>query len=79
MGRLSPLDGIGPREIGLERLIERARDGITEEVILATNFTAEGEATAHYAGELPEGRAASRSPGSPEACQRAANWSMWTA
>jgi recombination protein RecR len=52
MGRLSPLDGIGPREIGLERLIERARDGVTEEVILATNFTAEGEATAHYAGEL---------------------------
>jgi recombination protein RecR len=56
MGRLSPLDGIGPREIGLERLIERARDGITEEVILATNFTAEGEATAHYAGELLKSR-----------------------
>ena len=52
LGRLSPLDGVGPREIGLERLIERACDGITEEVILATNFTAEGEATAHYAGEL---------------------------
>jgi len=51
MGRLSPLDGIGPREIGLERLIDRARDGVTEEIILATNFTAEGEATAHYAGE----------------------------
>jgi len=56
MGRLSPLDGIGPREIGLERLIERARDGITEEVILATNFTAEGEATAHYASELLKAR-----------------------
>ena len=56
MGRLSPLDGIGPREIGLERLIERARDGIAEEVILATNFTAEGEATAHYAGELLKAR-----------------------
>jgi recombination protein RecR len=56
MGRLSPLDGIGPKEIGLERLIERARDGITEEVILATNFTAEGEATAHYAGELLKAR-----------------------
>jgi recombination protein RecR len=52
MGRLSPLDGIGPREIGLDRLIKRARDGITEEVILATNFTVEGEATAHYLGEL---------------------------
>jgi recombination protein RecR len=52
MGRLSPLDGVGPREIGLEQLIARAQDGETEEVILATNFTAEGEATAHYAGEL---------------------------
>ncbi|MBS4099337.1 MAG: recombination mediator RecR [Sulfuricella sp.] len=56
MGRLSPLDGVGPREIGLEQLIARARDGITEEVILATNFTAEGEATAHYAGELLKAR-----------------------
>ncbi len=56
MGRLSPLDQVGPREIGLERLIERARDGITEEVILATNFTSEGEATAHYAGELLKAR-----------------------
>jgi recombination protein RecR len=56
MGRLSPLDGVGPREIGLERLIERARDGVAEEVILATNFTAEGEATAHYAGELLKAR-----------------------
>ena len=56
MGRLSPLDGIGPREIGLERLIARAQDGATEEVILATNFTAEGEATAHYAGELLKAR-----------------------
>jgi recombination protein RecR len=52
MGRLSPLDGIGPREIGLERLLKRALDGVTEEVILATNFTVEGEATAHYLGEL---------------------------
>lgn len=52
MGRLSPLDGVGPREIGLEQLLNRAQDGETEEVILATNFTAEGEATAHYAGEL---------------------------
>jgi recombination protein RecR len=56
MGRLSPLDGSGPREIGLERLSDRARDGVTEEVILATNFTAEGEATAHYAGELLKSR-----------------------
>ena len=48
MGRLSPLDGIGPSEIGLERLVNRALDGEVEEVIMATNFTQEGEATAHY-------------------------------
>lgn len=52
MGRLSPLDGVGPREIGLDRLVERANDGIVREVVLATNFTNEGEATAHYIGEL---------------------------
>ena len=52
MGRLSPLDGIGPKEIRLERLLQRATDGVVREVILATNFTNEGEATAHYAGEL---------------------------
>ena len=52
MGRLSPLDGIGPREIHLNRLVTRAGDGLVNEVILATNFTVEGEATAHYIGEL---------------------------
>ena len=52
MGRLSPLDGIGPKEIRLERLLQRASDGVVREVILATNFTNEGEATAHYAGDL---------------------------
>ncbi len=52
MGRLSPLDGIGPREIHLDRLQQRADDGIVKEVILATNFTVEGEATAHYIGEM---------------------------
>jgi recombination protein RecR len=51
MGRLSPLDGIGPRDIGLERLFERAGDGQVHEVIVATNFTAEGEATAHVLAE----------------------------
>ena len=51
MGKLSPLDGIGPRAIGLKELFERASDGIVAEVILATNFTAEGEATAHVIGE----------------------------
>ena len=52
MGRLSPLDGIGPKEIRLERLIKRATDGVVKEAVLATNFTNEGEATAHYIGEL---------------------------
>jgi recombination protein RecR len=52
MGALSPLDGVGPREIGLDRLVKRASDGAVKEVILATNFTVEGEATAHYIGEL---------------------------
>lgn len=52
MGVLSPLDGIGPKEIHLERLIKRATDGVVREVVLATNFTVEGEATAHYVGEL---------------------------
>src|SRR5689334_25237389 len=56
MGRLSPLDGIGPKEIRLERLLARANDGIVREVILATNFTHEGEATAHYVGELLSAR-----------------------
>ncbi len=52
MGALSPLDGIGPKEIHLDRLLKRAADGTVREVILATNFTVEGEATAHYVGEL---------------------------
>jgi len=56
MGRLSPLDGIGPKEIRLERLLKRATDGSVREVILATNFTNEGEATAHYLGELLSAR-----------------------
>jgi recombination protein RecR len=52
MGRLSPLDGVGPREIGLDVLQRRAADGMVKEVIVATNFTNEGEATAHYIGEM---------------------------
>lgn len=51
MGRLSPLDGIGPREISMDKLLARAADGVVEEVVLATNFTPEGEATAHMLGE----------------------------
>ena len=56
MGKLSPLDGIGPRDIGVARLIERASDGVVQEVILATNFTAEGEATAHVIGQALKSR-----------------------
>jgi len=56
MGRLSPLDGIGPKEINLEKLIKRAQNDIVKEVILATNYTVEGEATAHYIIELLKAR-----------------------
>ena len=56
MGRLSPLDGVGPREIHLDRLLKRATDGAVREVILATNFTVEGEATAHYIAEMLGGK-----------------------
>ena len=56
MGRVSPLDGIGPRELRLERLLNRACDGVVQEVILATNFTNEGEVTAHYLAEMLNSR-----------------------
>jgi recombination protein RecR len=52
MGRLSPLDGVGPRDIGLDKLRDRVSDGRVREVILATNFTAEGEATAHVIAQM---------------------------
>jgi recombination protein RecR len=51
MGRLSPLDGVGAKELPLDRLVKRARE-LDCEVILATNFTVEGEATAHYIATL---------------------------
>ena len=52
MGRLSPLDGLGPQELGLDLLSERLGEGEIEEMILATNPTVEGEATAHYLAQL---------------------------
>ncbi len=55
-GRLSPLDGIGPREIGLDLLEQRLDQGAVAELILATNTTVEGEATAHYIGEMARSR-----------------------
>ena len=57
MGRVSPLDGIGPRELQLDQLLARASDGVVQEVILATNFTNEGEVTAHYLTEMLKSRA----------------------
>jgi recombination protein RecR len=62
MGHLSPIDGIGPEEIGLDRLHQRVLDESVEEVILATNPTVEGEATAYYLTDLlvPEGIKVSR-------------------
>src|SRR5699024_1090894 len=56
MGRLAPLEGIGPNELQFERLMARASDGEVKEVILATNFTAEGETTAHYLAEALQER-----------------------
>ncbi len=56
MGKLSPLDGVGPRDIGVHKLIELASDGVVQEVILATNFTAEGETTAHVIGQALKSR-----------------------
>ncbi len=52
MGRLSPLDGIGPSDIGLDQLERRLTAESIQEIILATNPTVEGEATAHYINEL---------------------------
>ena len=56
MGRLSPLDGIGPKDLHLEKLVGRAANGEVREVVLATNFTNEGEATAHYISEMLKAR-----------------------
>jgi recombination protein RecR len=55
-GRLSPLDGIGPKEIGLDILERRLEEGLVTELILATNTTVEGEATAHYLNEMARAR-----------------------
>lgn len=55
-GRLSPLDGLGPKEIGLDKLAERLTTGVIKEIILATNPTVEGEATAHYISEMAKSK-----------------------
>jgi recombination protein RecR len=56
MGNLSPLDGLGPNEIGLDLLAKRLDEGEVKEVILATNATVEGEATAHYIADMVRSR-----------------------
>jgi len=56
MGRLSPLDGVGPADIGIERLEQLLDRESVSEVILATNLTVEGEATAHFIAELLQHR-----------------------
>ena len=56
-GRLSPLDGIGPRELGLEKLAARFAEGEVQELVIATNPTVEGEATAHFLSELARAHA----------------------
>lgn len=56
LGRLSPLDGVGTRQIGAAELLARAGEAGVEEVILATSFTAEGEATAHVLAEALRSR-----------------------
>ena len=55
MGHLSPLDGIGPEELGLGLLEERLAEGVVNEMIIATNPTVEGDATAHYLAEMASG------------------------
>ena len=56
MGHLSPLDGIGPEQIGLDALEQRLDQGEVREVVLATSSTVEGQATAHYIGEMVRAR-----------------------
>ena len=78
MGHLSPLDGIGPAELGLDEFEGLLAEGEVREVILATNPTVEGEATAHYLGELAL-RAGSRPRASRTACRSAGSSSTSTA
>ena len=54
LGRLSPLDGIGPADLGLDELERQLGSGATSEIVIATNTTVEGEATAHYLREMAD-------------------------
>lgn len=59
MGHLSPIDGIGPRDIGLDALEQQVKNGSVQEIILATSTTVEGEATAHYIFDMTHGTSVS--------------------
>lgn len=54
-GTLSPLDGVGPEDLNIAKLVERAREGHVKEIILALNATVEGQSTAHYLMDQLEG------------------------
>ena len=73
MGRLSPLDGLGPEELGLAQLAERLGEGEIEELVIATNPTVEGEATSHYLAHWHVLPACDRR-GWPTACRWVASW-----
>ena len=77
-GHLSPLDGIGPEQLGVRELEALLDSKEVREVILATNPTVEGEATAHFLGERAAA-AAFRRAASRTACRSAANSNTWTA
>jgi len=55
LGHLSPIDGIGPEQLGIDQLLERLKQGVVTELILATNLTVEGEATAHFIADKAKG------------------------
>lgn len=77
-GHLSPLDGIGPEEIGIPYLVQRLTEGPIQEVILATNATVEGQATAHYLLEATK-HLALHIYESPKVYHRVENLNMWIA
>lgn len=56
MGAIKPVDGVGPKQLDFEKLLKRVREEELREVIIATNFTAEGDLTAHHLGELLKNR-----------------------
>ena len=78
LGHLSPIDGIGPEQLGIDQLIERLRNGEVNELILATNLTVEGEATAHFIADKAKALGVSVSR-MPMVCPWVGSWNMWMA